>query len=99
MVTHSRDLEAFHETISPGVPASSSSIGNSSRDAKTRSHDSMMSWGSVVLWYSSAMVTITTSKIILTHMPFLYVACYFQFGIAALRGELVPMLRAKGAVE
>ena len=89
MVTHSRDLEAFHETTSPGVPASGSSIGNSSRDAKKRQHDSMMWWGSVVLWYSSAMVTITTSKMILTRMSFPYVVCYFQFGIAALCGKLL----------
>lgn len=71
---------------------SGSSIGNSSRDAKKRQHDSMMWWGCVVLWYSSAMVTITTSKIILTRMSFPYVVCYFQFGIAALCGKLLSVL-------
>mgnify|MGYP000395057882 CR=1 FL=1 len=51
-------------------------------------------FGSVMLWYSSALVTITTSKMILYRLPFPYVVCYFQFGIAALCCEYSPRFTA-----
>ena len=42
----------------------------------------------VAIWYSTAMVTITTSKMILTRLAFPYIVCCCQFGIAALCGNI-----------